>query len=198
MPTEGSRLILLPLGIRYELTFYTEGQLYRAIGEVKERYKKDNMYMLEVELKSQPERFQRREFYRYECNLEMTYYHITKEQAELESIDAIFLELRDEHFREKEKHATVVDLSGGGMRLHAEEQLEDGSYILIGMHLTNDKINKQYYIVGHILRSYRLEDRKERIYEARVKFVINDNKIREEIIRYIFEEERRTRQKVNR
>lgn len=198
MPTEGSRLILLPLGIRYEFTFYEGGLLYRATGEVRERYKKDNMYMLEVELKTPLEKFQRREFYRYECHQEISYYIITKEQAELDSVDAIFMELRDEHFHEKERQAIMVDLSGGGVRFHSDEKLEDGSYVLVAMHLTNEKVNKQYYVIGHVLRSYRMDNMKGMKYESRIKFLINDSRMQEEIIRYIFEEERRTRQKVNR
>ncbi len=198
MPTEGSRLILLPLGIRYELTFYEGGLLYTGIGEIKERYKKDNMYMLEVELKTPLEKFQRREFYRFECSMDVSYYKLTKAQAELETIDEIFMELRDENFREKEKHALMVDLSGGGARFRGDEMLEEGQSILVGMHLANDKINKQYYLVGTVITSYRLDKMKEKKYESRVKFVIKDSRTREEIIRYIFEEERRIRQKVNR
>ena len=160
MPTEGTRLILLPLGVRYEFTFYESGTLYTGIGEIKERYKKDNMHMLEIEMKTSLEKFQRREFYRFGCTKNISYYKLTKEQAELESIDEIFMELRDENFREKEKHAVMVDLSGGGAKLHGEEELEDGESILLGMHLANDKINKQYYLVCNVLKCYRLEKSK--------------------------------------
>ena len=67
MPSEGGRLVLLPLSIRLELVFFSRGGLYRAVGQIVERYKSDNVYMLEVEFKSQLEKYQRREFFRYPC-----------------------------------------------------------------------------------------------------------------------------------
>ena len=57
--------------------------------------------MLEMELKSQPEKFQRREYFRYPCLLDFKYYELTAEQAMLDSVDAIFSEIRDEHFMKK-------------------------------------------------------------------------------------------------
>ena len=53
MPVERGKLVLLPLGIRMEFIFFSKGTLYRAVGQVRERYKRENVYMLEIELKSQ-------------------------------------------------------------------------------------------------------------------------------------------------
>ena len=46
MPSQGGKIILLPLGVRFEFVFYSHGGLYRAEGTVKERFKKDNLYFL--------------------------------------------------------------------------------------------------------------------------------------------------------
>lgn len=70
MPTEGTKLILLPLDVRLEFVFYSGGFLYKSIGQIVERFKRDNIYTLEVELKTRLEKFQRREFYRYECSID--------------------------------------------------------------------------------------------------------------------------------
>ena len=51
MPTEGTKLILLPLDVRLEFVFYSGGFLYKSIGQIVERFKRDNIYTLEVELK---------------------------------------------------------------------------------------------------------------------------------------------------
>ena len=110
MPMEAGKLVLLQLGVRYELVFFSRESLYRTVGQVKERYKKDNIYMLEMELKSQPEKFQRREYFRYPCLLDFKYYELTAEQAMLDSVDAIFSEIRDEHFYEKERKGKIMDL----------------------------------------------------------------------------------------
>ena len=64
MPTEGTKLILLQLYVRLEFVFYSGGFLYKTIAQIVERFKRDNIYTLEVELKTRLEKFQRREFYR--------------------------------------------------------------------------------------------------------------------------------------
>ena len=39
MPTEGTKLILLPLDVRLEFVFYSGGFLYKSIGQIVERFK---------------------------------------------------------------------------------------------------------------------------------------------------------------
>lgn len=194
MPSEGGKLVLLPLGVRYEFVFFSRGGLYRAIGQVKERYKSENVYMLEVELKSQIEKYQRREFFRYPCILDISYYLITEEEVKIGSGDAIFIHVREEK-KEREHRGKIVDLSGGGIRFQADEELESGQYTLFEIHLQNESIDKQYYIVGDVISCVRTEKHIDRRFEVRAKFLIKDNNIREEIIRFIFEEERKSRQR---
>ena len=66
----------------------------------------------------------------------------------------------------------------------------------IEIHLQNENLNKQYYIMGSVISCSRTEQQaSENRYEVRTKFQIRDATIREEIIRYIFEEERKSRQR---
>lgn len=198
MPSEAGKLILLPLGVRLEFMFYSMGSLYRATGQVLERYKKENMYMLEVELKTRLEKFQRREYYRYSCILDMTYYLITEEEAKMEAAEAVYVRIQDDGFEERECSGRIVDLSGGGTRFSTDKELKPGQNILLWLHLKNEHLDKRYYIIGNVISCIRLENMAEKRFEIRVKFVLKDDKIREEIIRYIFEEERRTRQREKR
>lgn len=195
MPTEGNKLILLQLGVRYEFIFYSGNVLYRSVGQIVERYKKDNIYTLEVELKTRLEKYQRREFYRYECSIDFTFFELTEKQAELETPEEIFASLRDEHFQEKTHKGTIVDISGGGIRFNSDSELKIGTYIIAVIHLFNDKMNREFNIVGSIIGCERLEKATDKKYVSRVKFAIKDSRVREDIIRYIFEEERHTRQR---
>lgn len=201
MPIEGGKLVLLPLGVRFEFIFYSMGSLFRGIGQIKERYKRENVYMLEIELKSQLEKFQRREYYRYSCIMDVNYYVLTEEEAQLESANAIFVQLSQEdenggiQRKDRERTGQIIDLSGGGTKFCTTEELIPKQYILMGMHLVGEKMNKQYYILGNVISCVRREPAKDRKYEVRVKFLIDDDRIREEIIRFIFEEERRNRQR---
>ena len=198
MPIEKGKLVLLPLGVRYEFIFYSMGSLYRGIGQIKERYKRENVYMLQIELKSQLEKFQRREYYRFSCIMDITYYQLTKEEAEAESANAIFVQLQqEEDAKKREKKGRIIDISGGGMKFRAAEEIKPEEKFLLSLHLKSDKIDKQHYILGEIISCILREQpqQTEYKYEMRVKFLIEDDRVREEIIRYIFEEERKTRQK---
>ena len=197
MPTESGKLILLPLGVRYEFAFYSSGGIYKSIGRVAERYKKDNLYMLVIELKTPLERYQRREFYRYNCTMNFGYFILEEEHLKMESTDEIISDLMDIDFKEKRHSGVVVDISGGGMRFRGEDKLEANAQILAMLRLTSTKIDRQFQIRGYVIDCHRVDKSKDLLYESRVKFMIDDKRVQEEIIRFIFEEERRIRQKEN-
>lgn len=195
MPSEGGKLMLLPLGIRYEFVFYSMGSLYRTIGQIRERFKKDNIYMLEIELRSGLEKLQRREFFRYPCILEFEYYKIPEEAVELETVEQIYDTIRDDYLAGNTIAGRVMDLSGGGIRFSTEESLEPDTNLLLELQLSNESIDKQYHIVARVISCDLMEKLQEKRFEVRAKFFIRDDKVREEIIHYIFEEERKTRQR---
>lgn len=195
MPTESGRLVLLPLGIRFEIVFYSMGGLYRAIGLIKERYKKDNIYMLEVEFKTQLEKFQRREFFRYPCSLDLRYLVLTEEEDALETREGVFRTIYRSGDTQRIKTGVLLDLSGGGTRFRTPQRLAESDSLLLELRLKNEQHDNQFYIVAHIVECRAVENGREELYEVRVKFLMKDDKIREEIIQYIFEEERRRRQK---
>lgn len=195
MPIEAGKLMLLSLGIRYEFVFYNKSGLYRAVGQVKERYKTDNRYMFRVELHSPLSKFQRRQFFRLKCIIDMRYFNITKEQAWLEDAEDILEELRDDEFYQKQKRARIVDISGGGVRFVSEEENPQDGYILMMVMLDDGRCEKQYMIVGRIIQSSKNEQSgiQSARYVNRVEFVLKDAKIQEEIVKYIFTEERKSR-----
>jgi len=188
MPIEEGKYILLHLGVRFEFVFYSGGNLYRGIGQIKERFKSSNIYMLRVELNSPLSKLQRREYYRFACILDFQYYHITEEQIKMQNEEDIFESLRNE----KEKKGTILDISGGGLRFVSDEKIESNEYILLVLHLNNHKMDQEYYIRGRVISNKKLEASPQK-FDNRVEFILTDNRIREDIIRYIFEEERRIR-----
>ncbi|MGN0352695.1 MAG: flagellar brake protein [Roseburia sp.] len=193
MPTEGGKIILLPLGVRFEFVFYSNGGLYRAEGTVKERFKRDNLFVLVIEMRSQLEKFQRREYFRLECTLDMKYYKITEDDVKNKTAEEIFDIIRSEqNIYEIEKAGTVVDISGGGMRFISEEENQAGSNILVAVRLVGEKMNKQFYLLGKVISSKHVSTEVKK-FENRVHFILKDSKVREEIVRYIFDEERRMR-----
>ena len=84
MPMEKTKLILLPIEGNFNLCFYTEKGLYQCFAKVIDRYKSNNVYILVMELTSNLRKYQRREYYRFSCALEMQ-----SRKLELEEVIAV-------------------------------------------------------------------------------------------------------------
>ena len=189
MPMVQSKLVLLPLDSEYDICLYTDNGLYQCFGRVIDRYKTKSIYLVLVELTSNLRKFQRREFYRFSCALEMQSRKL--EEKEVRSIEKEIIELSPNLPLQR---SIVVDISGGGLRFVANYSYEPGTLIQCRYNLNIDGKFKEYNLVGKVLRVQENEN-KPGLYEHRVQYVDINTEEREEIIRFIFEEERKSRQK---
>lgn len=189
MPMEQTKLILLPVDGEYDVYFYTEHGLYQCACRIIDRYKSNNVYILVLELISNLRKYQRREYYRFSCALDMS-------ARSLEEEEIAALEKRKDYLVPglPLKRSIIVDISGGGLRFIANQRYEENSMIYCKYQLQVAGENKEYNLVGQVLKVSELENRKG-IYEHRVKYMNINAVEREEIIKYIFEEERKNRQK---
>ncbi len=187
MPMEKTKLILLPVDGEYDLCFYTKAGLFQCYARIIDRYKSENIYILALELTSNLRKHQRREYYRFSCVLEMNT-RVLKE----EEVEAIGKNLEFLVPSLPLKRSIVVDISGGGLRFISKQPYEVGSMIYCKYTLVVDEQVKEYNLVGRVLYSGKLENRADE-YEHRVQYVGIDNQTREEIIKYIFDEERKAR-----
>jgi c-di-GMP-binding flagellar brake protein YcgR len=176
------------------MLFYTKKGLYTCYGMVQKRYKKDNFFMLAMLLTSDPVKFQRREFFRIENNIELRYVPVPEEIAYLESTEELFAKLQAGSYIEQEKKAITRDISGGGIRFVAEDQLERGIFVVVVIRLCNDRIDQTFYLVTQVVDAQPSKNSKGKFIH-RGKFLFKDLKDRETIVRYVFEEERRIRRK---
>ncbi|MCR5716300.1 MAG: flagellar brake domain-containing protein [Lachnospiraceae bacterium] len=192
MPMEKSKLILLPIDGEFDLCFYTDNGLYQCFCRVIDRYKSNNVYILVMELTSNLRKYQRREYYRFSCALEMK--SRVLEPEEVKAVDRKELYLVPGL---PVKRSVIVDISGGGLRFIANYQYELDSMIFCNYKLLVHGESRDYQLVGKVLSVSELENRPG-IYEHRVQYVNVDIDVREEIIRYIFEEERKQRHKEGR
>lgn len=186
MPMEKSKLILLPVDAEYDLYFFTANGLYQCDARIVDRYRNNNIYILLLDLTSNLRKYQRREYYRFSCALEMNSRPLQEEE-----VNAI------------EQHAelltpglplqrsVIVDISGGGLRFVANYAYETGSLILCRYQLWIENESKDYNLVGKVLSVKEIENRPG-VYEHRVQYVNIEAGSREEIIKYIFDEERKT------
>lgn len=190
MPMEKTKLVLLPVDREYDMLLYGEGSLYQCFVRIIDRYKSNNAYLLVVELTSNLRKHQRREYYRFSCALEMC--ARTLETAEIEALESKQPYVLTPGLPLKQ--SVIVDISGGGLRFLSSQRYEPDSLLYISYQLLKGGEKKNYEIVGKVLSAKELENR-QGICEHRVQYVNMDNKVREEIIRYIFEEERKSLKK---
>lgn len=187
MPMEQMKVVLLPVDGEYSLCFYTSNGLYQCIGRVTERYKTDNLFVLVIELITGLQRYQRREYYRLNCVLDMKCKQIDEKEFQNGHEQVFFLDT-DLTF----DNGIMVDISGGGARFISQVKYPKGSLIRFVFSLYVNGCMNEYKLVGKVLKSRELENRPDN-YEHRIQFVNMMNDDRESIIRYIFEEERKIR-----
>lgn len=189
MPMEKTKLILLPVDVEYDLYFYTASGLYQCFARVIDRYKSDAKYILLMEVTSNLRKFQRREYYRLSCALDMDIRPLEKEEIQA-------VEKKDKYLVPglPLKRSIIVDISGGGIRFVGDYAYELDSMVCCKYHLVIDGKDKEYMLVARVISVRELEDKKG-VYEHRAQYVNIDTLEREEIIRFIFEEERKNRKR---
>jgi len=175
MPIENSKLVLLQLDTEYEMFIHGATGIYQCFIRTLERYKSNNVYLLVVELISDLRKNQRREYYRYSCALEM-------HARSLEDEDG------------QGARSIIVDISGGGLRFVSEKRYEPETLIYCTYHLSEEGVRTKFEVVCKVLAAKEWEKRPG-VFEHRVQYHEIDEHIREQIIRYIFAEERKERKK---
>lgn len=189
MPMEQGRVILLPVDEEYNLCFYTPSGLYQCLGRVADRYKTNNIFVLVMDLTTDIRKYQRREYYRLNCVLDMKSTMINQKDVEQFSEKVHFIDT-DITF----DNGIMVDISGGGARFISKVKYPKDSNILFAFKLfVNDSLT-EYKLIGKVLLSQEIEGRPGE-YEHRIMFVNIMNDDRESIIKYIFEEERKIRRR---
>lgn len=189
MPIEKSKLILLPVNAEFDLYFYTPSGLFQCFASVIDRYKTDRQYILFMELTSNLRKFQRREYYRLSCALDMN-------SRPLEQEEIAAMENDNKHLVPglPLKRSVIVDISGGGIRFVGDYAYEPDSLIYCKYNLVVGGKSREYVLVARILVVRELEG-KPGTYEHRAQYINIDTAEREEIIHFIFEEERKHRKK---
>ena len=187
MPIEDGKLILLPVDGEYDMYFYGDNVVYQCNARVTDRYRFNGQYVLVMDLTSNLRNYQRREYYRFSCALEMDSRQLGEEEiaiaAQEELLPALPL-----------KSSVIVDISGGGLRFVAYYAYEVNSLILCKYHLQFEGREKEYRLVGKVLAVNELE-KEPGVFDHRVQYVNVDPQDREEIIQYIFDEARKTHKK---
>lgn len=194
--------IVLNAGSYYNLCFYANKGLYQCDCVVLSNHKENNLLVSVVRITSNLEKFQRREFYRLECIHDMEYRIISKEEEiierKLQTNDFKDKEELDEskqklsQFEKEYRKASIIDISGGGTRFSSGSLHNAGDKIRIRLDIVVGNKQKRMLLRADIIASERILNRND-IYDHRVEFSKITPKEQEDLIRFIFEQDRRLR-----
>lgn len=171
------------IGINVYFTKRSSAQidLYRFKARVTGRERAGKLLLLQIVAESDIQMVQRRQFYRLECTLPVRY-RLVGEKDCRKGIDT-----GTEFFK-----AYTKDISGGGVCVNTEEKLEISRIIECEVFLQEDNPVRFY---GNIVRTETNAPDSKYKYLAGVAFRKIEDKDREAIIRFIFEQQRKLRKK---
>lgn len=209
-PIKNGNVVPLEVGTQYEMVFFTNQGIFQCKGEILDRYKENNLYILVFCFLTEFEKKQRRQFYRIECLLDIKFrilsdqeWNIRKKIMNLQySKNSTSQELvqRVSHYKEL-LHSfettwisgTVLDISGGGARFNVEVPGAPNQVIELVFSGSSGKL-RNLSLYGNVISIQKVEKRYG-MYEYRIEYIELEKSKREKIIKFIFEEERRIRQR---
>lgn len=200
MPMERGRIIPLEVGTNYRICIYGNKGLVSCLGVIEDRYKNENLFVLVIRILSDFKKFQRRAFYRLSCLIDTTYHLVTKEEENYIKLLEVGqfsnedlrkeTELNLEILQNDWKKAVITDISGGGVRLNINCKYEKNDILHLRFPLEINYEKEMFECTGRIIEAFSL-DNGIKLYEHRVQFIDLSNDVREAIIKYIFETERK-------
>ncbi len=190
MPISEGKVIPLEIDDDYNLCFFTNSGLYQCTAQIKKRYTKNRMYVMDVIFLTPLKKFQRRKFYRLDCLFPIRYRIVPKEQFEKKN-EAEQDNEKDEILWEE---GTISDLSGGGIRFHGNVECKKGDFVEIVLPLSLQSGIIPLSLYMKVVSCVHFEGSRV-AYETRGEFLNINEKERETVIKYVFEEQRRRMRK---
>ena len=193
MPMRAGKAVLLPMGLRYEVIFTMDQRLYKSEAEIIRRTRKEGFSLLVAKLMAPVEKFQRREYYRLDVMMPLSFITLDERAGELKKMADI-----RELFSKKDMEpvfgeGTIMNISGGGIRFVTTMDLEGVEYLFMRFAIETGGEAQNVALIGQILAEERMDSVRNRSYRVRILF--KDSGCQELIIRYIFEQERKIRKK---
>ncbi len=150
--------------------FCNANQIYMIKGYVTDRLIIDDIAMLDIKVTREPERIQRRQYYRFDCNIPVCFYEPKDDGSD--------------EFDEIEGYS--LDISGGGISAVTDKMLP-ADRKMAGKILLDDYTLS---FTGKIVRCNKKIINEEIKYVSSVSFVDIEYKEREKIVSFIFSQQR--------
>lgn len=190
-PIEAGLPKYLQANIRYDFIFITEYGLYRAEGQCIGRKKEGEILLNAIALTTNTAKFQRREYYRESCSIPVDFVEISDEVAKFDNI--LDIQKASKEDATLPDFGTILDISGGGIRYSTPTKVKTNVYNLYLFEIGQEGNKKDVMVIGYVIASDPVQDRTD-LYHNRVQFIFKNEKEREKIVQFVFEEQRRKRQ----
>ncbi len=182
MPIYEGHIVPLEKGKRFEGYFYSDNKIYRAMCSVVSRGKEEKLHVAEIKLDSALVRIQRREYYRLSCIMPASLRTVTDLKEGLDEIQDLIL-------NEDNYKCTIVDISGGGIRVFSKRQLEKNEMVYVKFTLNFNSGDKEADVLAKVVDSQK-NSKDETMFDSRLQFINISEADREEIVKYVFEQQR--------
>ncbi|MDD6208757.1 MAG: flagellar brake domain-containing protein [Clostridiales bacterium] len=204
MPIQNNRIIPLDIGDQYRLCFFTKKGMYQCKAEIINRYREGQLGILVIQLLTDPVRLQRRQYFRLSCVMDIAIHNISPDEEAVQKVlqeknyantteMQAFAEQYDTIHNENWFEVTLVDISGGGARFFSQKEIDISSLISMCFPGILTETGKALELDGRLIACQPIPDRK--LFEYRAEFYNVSAKERENLVKYIFEEERKQRKK---
>lgn len=178
---------------RYSFLFLTENAgMKTAHGVFMQRIRIDNVPMARVKLVTSLKKIQRRDYFRVGCKVPVFFQSIFLRKEELEQGDPISRVMEDVD-PDGWKTGTILDISGGGLKMATEEPILDFPYMVFKFILNVDGVDKYVIITGKILSREPVP--RSLLCTHRVKFEPEHSKGQDHILAFVYMHQRETAKK---
>jgi c-di-GMP-binding flagellar brake protein YcgR len=169
--------VIFAVRVGWKITVYMQegNNIYRFFARVTERTRVDGRSIMRIRRLSDIDVAQRRQYYRFKCSVPLKY-RIVADTKKTQDIPFI--------------SGTVADISGSGLCFNSSEELPIGSLIECVL----DIEPKQVLLIGKIARCVvKKTDDSDQMFNHEVGILFSEieERNRELIVRFIFNEERR-------
>ena len=205
IPIENSRLVPLEIGGCYFIYIYSKSGLFQCKAKIISRFRIQSAYAAQIQIISNLEKQQRRQFFRLDIVQDMSFRVLSED--EWDEINKLYDSFIDKSSIIMEQLKTInmnswqegimVDISGGGMKFNSKDICKINDILQVKFILDTDSGPKKILVFARVISCNEAKNLPD-LYAKRVVFLKIKSDEREAIVRFIFEEERKRRNKENR
>ena len=190
MPISEGHIVPIEVGSVFQAYFYTSKGIFKGRCRIASRGKEQNIFVMTIQLVDELVRYQRREYYRLTCLIDAKVRILNVTEVLEYSKN---FEMPEELSGEPED-CVIVDISGGGVRFISNRSYPRDGYVYLEFNTSSVSGEQEFKLMGRVVMSIKSEANNGK-YDNRIQFKVNSKDKREEIVKFIFDEQRRLRQK---